>query len=180
MNYIYVIIALIKFLTIKLFRTHNFSFTFANLVYPYCDFEFSRNSLVQFGYKVSFRRNTQIVVRNKSVLCIGNDCFFNFNCVIICHQNISIGDNCKFGPGCMMFDHDHDIENSKTIVQNKFKEEAITIGNGCWFGAGCIILKGTSVGSHCVFGAGSIIKGKYEDYSIVIQKRKSIISKFNE
>lgn len=178
-KYYYAILSLVRFICINLFVTRKFKFTHKNLIFPLCNFDFSTKSQVNFRYNVSMRRNTQIIVRNSGYLYIGNNCFFNSNCIITCHKYIKIGDNCKFGPGCMMFDQDHNMQNSKTITEkNNFTSDTIVIGEGCWFGAGCIILKGTQIGDKCVFGAGSIIKGNYLDNSIVIQKRNSVIRKF--
>ena len=45
------------------------------------------------------------------------------------------------------------------------------IGKNCWIGANTIILKGTIIGDNCVVGAGCVLKGKYPDSTIIIQKR---------
>ncbi len=177
-KYWYALCSYIRFWCIKI-KTHKFTFTKANLIFPHCAFEFSSRALVSFGYKISMRRNTQITIRNDGQLIIGNNSFFNANCVITCHNYIEVGENCKFGPGCMMFDQDHNMENTKTIVEkNNFTSDKIIIGEGCWFGAGCIILKGSIIEPHCVFGAGTIIKGTYKKGSIVIQKRNTSIKMF--
>lgn len=178
-KYLYAIKSLIIFYAIKLFYTKQFEFTKANLIYPLCNFEFSRQCKVKFGYKISMRRNTQVTVRDCGELAIGDNGFFNANCIITCHSKIQIGNDCKFGPGCMMFDQDHNMKDTSTIVEKgNFTKDSIIIGDGCWFGAGCIILKGTEIGNHCVFGAGCIIKGKYSDNSIIVQKRQNTIREF--
>ncbi len=180
-KYWYALKALIRFYCIKIFHTHKFTFTKANLIFPLCVFDFSKDATVKFGYKIGLRRNTQITVRNGGNLQLGDNVFFNANCVITCHSNITIGNNCKFGPGSMLFDHDHNMENAHTIIEkDNFTSDKIIIGEGCWFGAGCIILKGTVIGDHCVFGAGTIIKGNYESNSIVVQKRQSTVRFWND
>lgn len=37
-----------------------------------------------------------------------------------------------------------------------------------------VILRGTKIGDNCVVGAGSVIKGEYEDNTIIVQKRETI------
>lgn len=178
-RYYYAFITLMRFVLIKIFVNKNFCFSYKYLIYPYCNFDFSKRSHITFGNNISMRRNTQITVRNTGNLEIGDNSFFNSNCLITCHSMISIGANTKFGPGCMMFDQDHNMQDNTTITEkNNFTTDKIIIGEGCWFGAGCIILKGTEIGSKCVFAAGSIVKGKYEDNSIVIQKRNTTIRTF--
>lgn len=180
-KYLYALKSYVYFCFISLFKTHGFSFTKANLIFPHCVFDFSTRAKVTFGYKITTRRNTQIAVRNDGILLIGDNTFFNSNCIITCHKYIEIGENCKFGPGCMLFDHDHNTSNQNTIIEkNNFINDKIVIGEGCWFGAGCIILKGTIIEPHCVFGAGTIIKGNYKSNSIVIQKRNTTIKQLNK
>lgn len=180
-KYYYALFALIRFYYLKIFKNVQFNFTKLNLIYPFCVFDFEKSSKIGFGYKFTARRNNQIIVRKEAELIIGDNVFFNSNCVLVCQGHILIGNNCKFGPGTMLFDHDHSMQDSNSIVENRnFSKDSISIGEGCWFGAGCIILKGTDVGNHCVFGAGSIIKGKYQDDSIVIQKRQSTVRKWEK
>lgn len=130
-----------------------------------------RDAKLIIGRHLSSRRNLTINVRKNAICSIGDNVNFNDNCSITCRQNISIGNEVIFGPGCMIFDHDHDYhkfgcERRKSTITGK-----IEIGNGVWFGANCIILKDTQIGDNCVFSAGSIIKGTYEDNSLVIQKK---------
>lgn len=174
-NYWYAFKALLHFVYLKIY-TPNFSFSKSNLIFPYCYFEFARNAKIVFGKQISMRRNNHVTVRKNGLLEIHDDCFFNSNCVITCHSKIIIGQNCKFGPSCMIFDQDHNMKDSITIVEKgNFTTEGIEIGQGCWFGAGCIILKGTHIGDHCVFAAGTIVKGNFDSNSVVIQKRSSTI-----
>lgn len=35
-------------------------------------------------------------------------------------------------------------------------------------GAGAIILPGTIIGKFCIIGAGAVVKGKIDDYSIMV------------
>lgn len=102
---------------IKLFRLSKFGYL--NLTFPLCVFDFSRKANVEFGNYLLMRRNVQIAVRKEGELKIGKNCFFNSNCVLICHQNISIDHTCKFGPGVMMFDHNHNMKDKNTVTDDK-------------------------------------------------------------
>lgn len=44
----------------------------------------------------------------------------------------------------------------------------VEIGEDSFIGAGAIVLPGTTIGRNCIIGAGAVVKGKIEDYSIII------------
>ena len=42
------------------------------------------------------------------------------------------------------------------------------IGEDSFIGAGCIILPGCKIGKFCIVGAGAVVKGNFEDYSVIV------------
>lgn len=56
----------------------------------------------------------------------------------------------------------------------------VRIGENSFIGAGAIILPGTTIGKNCIIGAGAVVKGKIEDYSIVIGNPAKIIGTTQE
>lgn len=56
----------------------------------------------------------------------------------------------------------------------------VFIGQNSFIGAGAIILPGTHIGKNCIIGAGSVVKGKIEDFSIIIGNPAKVIKKTNE
>ena len=42
------------------------------------------------------------------------------------------------------------------------------IGEDSFIGAGCIILPGSKIGKFCIVGAGAVVKGNFEDYSVIV------------
>lgn len=134
--------------------------------------EIGKGAMLNVGRRMSARRNLTINVRDNAKVVIGDRVIFNDNCTITSRQCISIGDDVIFGPGCYVFDHDHDYAYIGMERKNIFLSDQIKIGDGVWFGANCIILKGTSIGDNCVFSAGSVIKGNYDSNQLVIQKRE--------
>lgn len=102
---------------------------------------------------------------------LGDDISINSDCTVIARKHIKIGNDVLIGPGCRIYDHDHDYRKTGRERRNSFLCDTVEIGNGVWFGANCIVLKGTKIGDNCVFGAGSIIKGEYPADTIVIQER---------
>lgn len=139
-----------------------------------------RGGSLCIGNHLSAQKRVLISVLPGAKLKIGNNLSLNTDCTIISRDKITIGNDVIFGPGCKVYDHDHDYNKKGFERRTSFVTSAVSIGDGVWFGANCIVLKGTTIGNNCVFGAGSIIKGDYPSNTIVTQerneKRKTIIS----
>lgn len=115
----------------------------------------------------------------EGTLTIGNNVFFNQNNIIVCHNEINIGDYCLFGPNVVIYDHDHKF-GLNGIAVNEFNSAPIIIDNNCWIGANVTILRGTHIGEGSVIGAGSIIKGKIPPHSLVKTNRELIIKQLGD
>ncbi len=110
------------------------------------------------------KRVTFAVIKGK--MTIGNRVSFNRNNIIVCHEEIQIGDHCAFGPNVVIYDHDHKF-GTNGIAVNDFNTSPIIIDNNCWIGANTVILRGTHIGEGCVIGAGSVIKGNIPPHTLV-------------
>lgn len=72
------------------------------------------------------------------------------------------------GPSVTIVDHDHNLENTKSIM-DVGKKEPIHIGKRCWIGANVTILKGVTLEDDCVVGAGSVVlRGVYKKGSVLV------------
>jgi UDP-3-O-[3-hydroxymyristoyl] glucosamine N-acyltransferase len=47
------------------------------------------------------------------------------------------------------------------------EEGAIEVGERCFIGINTVLLPGTQLGKACVVGANTVVKGVYDDYSII-------------
>ena len=162
----------VRFLLLKAIYRKNFNCTILNSCHRSLIIDIDKTGYLTIGNHLSSNRGLELSVRNGGLLEIGNNVSFNRNCLVVCRGKTRIGNEVIFGPGCKVYDHDHDYKKIKeerrksTIVGN------VSIGNGVWFGANCIVLKDTEIGDNCVFGAGSIIKGNYAADTLVVQKRE--------
>ena len=141
-------------------------------------------SLILKGFP-RIRLNTKIKIENNGVIIANNYSCFD-NCLIIANggrlevgAKVFFNRNCIFGPGVMIYDHDHKF-NENEIFKNKYKLGIITIEKNCWIGAGCIILRNTHIGEGCVIGAGCIVKGHIPPHSLVTSNRKLNIVPINK
>ena len=169
-NLISVIFTFIKFSIMKIFCLSGFIFSPIERFSPNVVTEFNCGSRVTLGKMVRVHSGTKIKVRKGARLSVGSNAKINYNCIIVCHDNIEIGEGTEFGPSVYLYDHDHDYQAG--IKNGKFKSSSIAIGKNCWVGANTIILRGTKIGDNCVIGAGSVIKGTFSDGSVIVQKRE--------
>jgi acetyltransferase-like isoleucine patch superfamily enzyme len=101
------------------------------------------------------------VVGKQATLTIGNNVGISGS-AIVCHQNISIGDNTRIGMNCVIYDTDfHDLDHRRRIaVPEDFSgvtRKSVTIGPNVFVGAHSTILKGVTIGEAAIVGAGSVV-----------------------
>lgn len=123
---------------------------------------------VKFGKHFRCRKDFLIAIENDGKIVIGENCFFNNFCSLNSLQEIRIGNECIFGEGVKIYDHNHRFnERGEPIYKQGFTCGKVTIGNNCWVGSNVVILKGTIIGDNCVIGAGCVVRGEIPPNSIV-------------
>ena len=172
-NIISVVVTFFKFSIVKIFNTKNFKFSLIERFSPNVVTEINKNSRVLLGKNVRVHSGSKIKVRSAGKLTIGDNVKINYNCIIVCRDEIEIGKGTEFGPSVYIYDHDHDYKAG--LKSDKFRSSKIEIGENCWIGANTIILRGTRIGSNCVIGAGSVVKGVFPDNCVIVQKRDTKI-----
>lgn len=139
---------------------------------PFVDYRIQKGGRIYIGdIQFTHRKNLSFSITEGAMLSIGSGTFFNNNVIINCHDSITIGEECLFGPNVVVVDHDHAIVNGK-IDKNEFITKEIVIGNNVWIGAGSIILKGSRIGDGAIIGAGSVVSGCVDANTIFVQKRE--------
>lgn len=169
-NLISVVTSYIRFIFMKLRYGKRFNFSGIQRFSPATDVSISSEAIISLGSKVRAHTGTRIKARKGAKIKIGNDVSFNYNCLVVAHDEINIGNGCEIGPGVLFYDHDHDFH-GKSIKEKEFRTSPINIGKNVWIGANCIILRGVTIGDNCVIGAGSVVKGVIPPETIYIQKR---------
>ena len=114
---------------------------------------------IQVPFHVSYGKNTYI----------GKNFFANYNCVIMDHAKVHIGDNVLLAPNVSILTINHPLVAEERIVrfvENSFEPyhrgdyeliQPISIGNNVWIAAGTTICAGVTIGDNSVIGAGSIV-----------------------
>jgi len=176
-SFISVVVTFFRLTLRKLFAPRKIRFGLIERISPNVLLEFNRGAKVTFGNQIRIHSGSKIKVRRGASLSIGAGAKINYNCMIVCRRSISIGEKCEFGPGVLVYDHDHDYRVG--LEKKEYKCSDVVIGNRVWIGANTVILRGTVIGDDCVIGAGSIVKGDVPSNTVFVQKRESSISMVN-
>ncbi|MDQ1141166.1 DapH/DapD/GlmU-related protein [Pedobacter agri] len=113
------------------------------------------------SYATGLLGKCRIEVRNGAKLKVGYNVGITLT-TIVCHQQITIGNNVNIGVGVHIYDTDfHSLDpnlrsNPATDWENK-KTRPVLIEDNVFVGAQSIILKGVTIGKNSVIGAGSVV-----------------------
>ena len=96
---------------------------------------------------------------------IGAHFFANFNFTVQDDAEVTIGENCDFGPGVTIVTPVHpllaDERKAMRTASGEIKRlcyaKSVTIGAGCWLGANVTVCPGVTIGENCVIGAGAVV-----------------------
>ena len=87
---------------------------------------------------------------------LGDNVFFNFNCVILDVMRVEIGSNCMFGPNVQIYTATHPLDAVERRGGLEFAKP-IKIGCDVWVGGSAVISPGVTIGDRSVIGAGSVV-----------------------
>jgi maltose O-acetyltransferase len=91
-----------------------------------------------------------------SNITLGDNVYFNFNCVVLDVAPVTIGSNVLFGPGVQIYAATHPL-NAAVRRTGLEAGKPVVIGNDVWIGGGAILCPGIRIGSRTVIGAGSVV-----------------------
>ena len=89
-------------------------------------------------------------------ITVGDNVYFNFNCVVLDVAPVTIGSNVFCAPNVQIYTATHPLDFQ--MRRDGLESGApITIGDDVWIGGGTIICPGVSIGARSVIGAGSVV-----------------------
>jgi maltose O-acetyltransferase len=88
-------------------------------------------------------------------ILLGENVFFNFNCVILDVCEVRIGDYTLLGPSVQIYTAMHPMNHQERRKLEYGKP--VSIGADVWIGGGAIVCPGVSIGGRSVIGAGSVV-----------------------
>ena len=97
---------------------------------------------------------------------VGENFFANYDCTILDHGGVYIGDNCMLAPKVCIYTIGHPEEPEGRAVSTAYCKP-VHIGNDVWVGGSAIILPGVTVGNNVIIAAGSIVTKNIPDNVVV-------------
>ncbi len=109
-----------------------------------------------------------------SHLILGDNVYFNTNCVILDSAKIEIGNNVLIGSNVQLCTPTHPINPLDRQKPENEKALPIKIGNNCWIGSSVTITGGVTIGENVVIGAGCTINRNIESNVLVRYSKNNI------
>jgi maltose O-acetyltransferase len=91
-----------------------------------------------------------------SHISVGENVYFNFNCVVLDVAPVTIGDSVFIAPNVQIYTATHPLNWYERSQGLEFGEP-IAIGSHVWLGGSVIICPGVQIGDRSVIGAGSVV-----------------------
>ncbi|MEP1086590.1 sugar O-acetyltransferase [Algoriphagus sp.] len=87
---------------------------------------------------------------------VGDDVFFNFNCVVLDVCKVKLGDRVFVAPNVQFYPATHPLDPK---VRGEMWEygKPISIGNDVWIGGSAVICPGVTIGDRTVIAAGAVV-----------------------
>lgn len=122
--------------------------------------------------------------RQHGVLFKGRPDYIDPSARLDASGKLTIEDDVVISVNCIILTHDwswlkrfpfYANGGGNGLKDKVFRE--VKIGKASFVGAGAIILPGTCIGRNCIIGAGAVVKGKVDDYSIVLGNPATLAGK---
>ncbi|EOZ97725.1 Maltose O-acetyltransferase [Indibacter alkaliphilus LW1] len=109
---------------------------------------------------------------------VGEDVFFNFNCIVLDVTPVKLGSRVLCGPNVQFYaaTHPMDADLRGTMIESG---KPITVGDDVWIGGSVVICPGVKIGSRSVIGAGSVVTRDIPDDVFAAGNPCKVIKKLN-
>ncbi len=152
------LIGLLAFACKSAFTHGKVGFDRTLLASPFVRIYVGHSSRLNIGKRVVVGYGSDFCAVDGGSIRIGNRVYLGPRCMLSAHEDVSIGDDCLFGPDVKLFDNNHEFNEGRGVVMGCHRSSPITVGKNVWLGANVIVLRGVSIGDGAVIGAGSVIR----------------------
>lgn len=105
----------------------------------------------------------------------GNSEYIDYHSHLDSSGGLTLGKGVVISTNVIILTHDWSFLKKIKVGVGDFSENmsenaynSVSIGEDSFIGAGCIILPGSKIGKFCIVGAGAVVKGNFEDYSVIV------------
>lgn len=132
-------------------------------------FSFKRFLLRFCGAKIgeNVRICSSVTILGNKDLVIGDNCWIGHETMIVCSDNVTIGQNVNIAPRCYIGTGTHEITPEGPSVAGKGYSRPIVIGDGVWVCASSVLLAGCQIDSKAIIAAGAVVKGHVQSLELV-------------
>lgn len=124
-----------------------------------------RNARLVIRGTVQVWRGTQLIVVKGGRLTFGDKCIFNEGARIVCHREVTFGDESGMSWDATLMDSDqHPIAVDGQWLQ---ASAPVTVGNHVMVAAGAMVMKGVTIGDGSIVAAGAVVTRDVPPRSVV-------------
>ena len=146
---------------IFLLATHKVSLGKKVRIYPLLRMEVhGKDSEIIIENNVSIGQSFHIISGNNDHLVIKKDTTISANVLIT------------------NMDHEYQ-EIDKHILDQPLITNHTQIGENCFIGYGAVIQAGTILGKQCIVGANAVVRGHFEDYSVIVGVPAIVVKRYD-
>jgi len=98
-------------------------------------------------------------------ISVGNNCFFNYNLVVLDSYEVVIGNNVFIAPNVVISPVTHPLHADK---RRDLIGGRVIIEDDVWIGANVVILPNVTIKKKCVIGAGSVVTHDTKENSLYV------------
>ena len=109
---------------------------------------------------------------------IGEQVYFNYDCIIIDVAPVTIGNHVFFGPRVGLYTAGHPITAAERRADLEYGHP-ITIGDDVWLGGNTVVNPGVTIGSNVVIGSGSVVTKDIPDNVVAVENPCRVLRPIN-
>lgn len=145
------------------------------------------NKQISIGDRVIILNNARIEAINKwgnqqfyPQIIIGDRVSIGQNFHLISADILEIGNDVTISGNVFITNIDHEYRKlGVNIINQELIIKHTEIGDNCFIGFGASIQAGTVLGKQCIVGTNAVVRGKFDDYSVIVGAPAKAVKKLN-
>ncbi|WP_230676949.1 acyltransferase [Vibrio owensii] len=133
------------------------------------------------GNRVRIYPLSRIEILPNGYVDVGDEVSIGQSLHLVSGGRVTIGGHTTISANVFISDVDHDYSIiGQHILEQPLRIKPTSIGSNSFIGYGAVILPGTILGKNCIVGANAVVRGKFEDYSVIAGNPGRVIKKYDQ